>query len=93
MEDHLEWLPTALRELLADARILSLQMDIAEALGWVVVSKDEENGSLMITGPLATPEEALIEASRQHQQVNAGLSEGELGWTHTVWPLFSPSRS
>lgn len=79
-----------MRRILAGAHVLSARMDLADATGWLVVSHDDETGSLHISGAYATPEAALVAAERDHQDVNRGLAAGEPGWTHTVLPLFPP---
>lgn len=64
--------------------------DVADAIGWVVVSRDDEYGRLYLSGLHPTPEAALIAAAEQHVSLHRGHPPGEPGWTLWVYPLHPP---
>lgn len=76
---------------LAELELAMLEGRRNEATGWIVVCVDDELGKVTTaSGPFASPEEALVQAGIEDNEMNANLEPGEKGWTHSVAPLFAP---
>lgn len=65
------------------------EMDKA-AVGYVLVSKDLQGGSLYIMGPFEEPEDAMAHSERLDRQLNTEDIEDGEGWELTVHRLMPP---
>lgn len=86
--------PEDIREFMADLEIASDRSDERDALGWVVVTVDDESESIVhATGLFDTPEAALIHAANRHVEDLRTAEGDEDLWTHTVVPMFKGDES
>ena len=73
---------------MAELRAGNEALELDEAIGWTVVSRDDESGTETHFGFYAEPAAALEWAAEHEKDVNRGNPEGEPGWTARVVPIF-----
>lgn len=71
------------------------QLDIERtrnAEAWAIVTVDLETDEIVnVTGPFASPEQALVAAGEMDNAAKTYTADDELGWRHDVVPMWRPS--
>lgn len=78
----------AVRAFMTELILAETAADREDAIGWIVVSVDEETSGRCHFGLYPGPEEALAGAGRQEHALRRLLEKGEPGWRHEVYPLY-----